>query len=360
MSFTKSRIIASEIPKQVIGPVVPQGNLVKLKVSDIKPSTNNPRLLFDRMPLNDLKDNIRQHGVLVPITVFELIGQKKYSILDGERRYRCCLELEEEGLNLTIPANIVSPPDKIAGILYMFSIHNFREQWELMPTALSLKIVTEALGEQDTKRLSKLTGLSEPQIDRCKILLTFPEKFQNLSLDSDPKIRIPSNFWIEAFPVLTLCEEKLPDLYQKLGRDGITEKFVEKYRTKRIKSVIHFRRIIEAFEINSNDEQQQNRILKTLENYIINVQLETRKAFDEFVVDNRRIQGAIAACEEFVTQLKRSNLEHIIEKEALIGALENVMDYIELLLQKLEGSDQPDINNRSDEDIDEINPMTSD
>lgn len=121
--------------------VVPRGVLQDLLPEQIVPSKNNPRLLFDPEPLNDLRNNIRQHGVLVPITVYPLKGQEKYGILDGERRHKCCVDLQAEGLSLTIPANIVEPPTKIAGLLYMFSIHNFREQWELMPTALSLQTV---------------------------------------------------------------------------------------------------------------------------------------------------------------------------------------------------------------------------
>src|SRR5439155_6405009 len=162
---------------------------------------------------DELKANIRAHGVLVPITVYHLKGQDRYSILDGERRHRCCEELQSEGLELTLPANVVDPPTKIAGLLYMFSIHNFREQWELMPTALSLQTVMKELGEEDNKKLEKLRGLSEPQIERCKKLLAFPKKFQDLSLDPDSKTSIPSNFWIEALPVLDLCGEALPDLY---------------------------------------------------------------------------------------------------------------------------------------------------
>ena len=153
--------------------VVPAGVLKRLLVKDIKPSQNNPRHLFDPEPLNELKESIRQHGVLVPITVFQIRGQEKYAILDGERRYRCCFELEEEGKDIDIPANVVFPPTKIAGLLYMFSIHNFREQWELMPTAISLQTVIDELKEDDNKKLSKLTGLSETQIERCKILLSF-------------------------------------------------------------------------------------------------------------------------------------------------------------------------------------------
>jgi len=328
--------------EDVLASVVPEGVLRRLKVSDIKPSTNNPRFLFDSVPLLELKENISVHGVLVPITVYAIKGQDKFGILDGERRYRCCVELEKEGIELTIPANIVAPPDKIAGILYMFSIHNFREGWELMPTALSLRIVMEALGETDSKRLSKLTGLSDPQIERCKILLAIPAKYQALSLDPDPTTRIPSNFWIEASPVLDLCEKELPDLFIKLGRDGICDLFVEKYRAKSIKSVIHFRRILEAYDIHPTKETRRDEVINRLETYITTVPLETRKAFDEFVVDNRRIQGSIKACEDFISQLERAQLEHVVDnKEELTIALRGVKKYVEELLQKLEGSDAP-------------------
>jgi ParB/RepB/Spo0J family partition protein len=332
--------------ENVISTVVPEGVLRRLKVSEIKPSTNNPRYLFDPAPLHELKENIRVHGVLVPITVYAIKGQQKYGIIDGERRYRCCLELEKEGVKLIIPANVVAPPNKIAGILYMFSIHNFREGWELMPTALSLKIVMEALGETDSKSLMKLTGLSEPQIERCKILLSYPEKYQNLSLDPDPTTRIPSNFWIEAYPVLDLCKRELPDLYNKLGRDGICDLFVEKYRFGSIKSVIHFRRILEAYDVYPTKDTQKNDVINRLDAYITTVPYETRKAFDEFVVDNRRLQSSINACQDFIAQLERNKLEHIVDnKEDLMIVLRGVKKYVEELLQKLEGNDAPSVDN---------------
>src|SRR5258708_4256475 len=102
-----------------------------------------------------------------------------------------------------------------------------------MPTALSLQIVMKDLGTTDNKALGKLTGLSDAQIERCKKLLKFPEKFQEMSLDLNPKTRIPSNFWIEALPVLDLAMQTSEQL-KKLGRDRSTEKLVDKYREKRI------------------------------------------------------------------------------------------------------------------------------
>jgi len=77
--------------------VVPAGTLRKLSPDQIKPSTNNPRHLFDEAPLQELKKNIAEHGVLVPITVYLAKGQNKFSILDGERRYRCVVDLTDMG-----------------------------------------------------------------------------------------------------------------------------------------------------------------------------------------------------------------------------------------------------------------------
>lgn len=320
--------------------VVPTGVLQHLKVSDIKPSINNPRQLFDPVPLAELKESIRQHGVLVPITVFRIRGQEKYAILDGERRYKCCSELEDEGVEVSIPANIVEPPTKIAGLLYMFSIHNFREQWELMPTAISLKTVMDELGTTDNKKLSDLTGLSETQIERCKILLEFPEEFQNLSLEADPKNRIPSNFWIEANPVLKIYEEKLPDFIKELGRNALIQKFVDKYRNKKIVSVIHFRRIREA-STRAAEQDKESEFLKRLREYIENENLETREAFDEFL-PRRNVKSALTACHDFIEKMKGLEEELATENDKEIKkALKEVRSYLDTLLDKLSDEDAP-------------------
>lgn len=330
--------------------IVPTGRLRHLTTAEVIPSSNNPRHLFDPDQLLELKKNIAEHGVLVPITVYQAKGGDKFSILDGERRYRCVVELEREGRGgkdgkpLTLPANVVEPPSKIAGLLYMFSIHNYREGWELMPTALSLKIVMEDLDTTDNKALGKLTGLSDAQIERCKKLLKFPEKFQELSLDPNPKTRIPSNFWIEALPVLDLALETSEPL-KKLGRDRATEKLVDKYRDKKIKSVIHFRRIMESYELSEDDPTTRTKVLRRVEEFFLNRKLETREAFDEFVVEKKRVQSALASCEEFLSQLQKFKLTYTTnddERRVLRKALREVRDYCKALERALEGSDDPE------------------
>src|ERR1700722_11560773 len=116
-------------------PVVPQlitARLLRhLTGDEVKPRSNNPRHLFDPDQLDELKKNIAEHGVLVPIIVYQARGQSKISLLDCECWIRCVLDLVKKGRKgkyiepFKLPANVVEPPTKIAALLYMFNIHNY-------------------------------------------------------------------------------------------------------------------------------------------------------------------------------------------------------------------------------------------
>ena len=235
-------------------PTLPKGELIQLRVDQLRPSPHNPRKLFDPEPLAALKASIKKHGVLVPLTVHKQPGQSLYAIVDGERRYRCCVRLSEEGMDITIPANVVPTPDRMASLIYMFNIHQFRQQWELMPAARALKQIIDALGSDDLRELTELTGLSEPQVERCKVILSFPEHYQMLSLDANPSTRIPSNFWVELHPVLRLTEEHLPGLVDDERTRWHYRSFSEKIPIQEDKERHSLRRILEAFEAQSDEE----------------------------------------------------------------------------------------------------------
>lgn len=335
--------------KKEISPLVPQGTLIRLIPEKLKPNPYNPRALFDPAPLAELKKSIQVHGVLVPITVFKLPGQELYSIIDGERRYRCCIELKNEGISIDLPANIVEPPTHLASLIYMFNIHSFREQWELMPLALSLKSIIDELKTGDDQELQQITGLSMPQIKRARIILTYDEKYQKMSLEPDPKLRIPSNFWIELYPVLEATPNAIPDIVAQLGRNGIIDKLIEKYWNGKIKSVIHFRRIMEAFEV-AEDEVDRLAVSDKLREYILTPNLETREAFDPFIKDIRRVQRAIGACDTFIRDIQRAKVDYALEnKEDLISKLNDVITFAQRLLEKLQGEDAPPSDDQDDE-----------
>lgn len=85
-----------------------------LFVKDIVPlqlpgSMKQPRLYFDPLKMERLKNSIDKHGVLEPILVRP--GKKgKYQIISGERRWRCCVDLGKD----TIPCVVREMSDEIA------------------------------------------------------------------------------------------------------------------------------------------------------------------------------------------------------------------------------------------------------
>src|SRR5208282_4305235 len=117
---------------------------------------------------------------------------------------------------------------------------------------------------------------------------------------------------------------------RQLGRDRATDKLVEKYRARKIKSVIHFRRIMESYELSEGEPDKRAAVLRRVEEFFVNPALETRAAFDEFVVEKKRVQTAIAACDEFMDQLRKLKLRFTAddeERRILREALRQVQDY---------------------------------
>jgi hypothetical protein len=166
-----------------------------------------------------------------------------------------------------------------------------------------------------------------------------------MSLDPNRTTRIPSNFWIEASPVLDLATTEVPAI-KKLGRDRATDKLVEKYRAKKIKSVIHFRRIMESYELNEEHPGTKASVLRRVEEFFLKPALETRDAFDEFIVEKKRIQTALTICDDFLQQLAKLKLTYTAdddERRNLREALKRVRAYCKSLEQALRGSDDPEV-----------------
>lgn len=64
-----------------------RGGVLTVRVSQLEPKGNQPRKYFDTEALSQLAESIAIHGVLQPILVREL-GGERYQIIAGERRWR--------------------------------------------------------------------------------------------------------------------------------------------------------------------------------------------------------------------------------------------------------------------------------
>jgi len=210
--------------------------VIMIKTEDLKPNPHNPRLLFDRLPMETLKESIKKVGILVPLTVYKESRTGKYVILDGQRRWTCARDLKLKA----VPVNEVAEPTLVQNIVTMFQIHKLREDWELMPTALKVELLMKELHESGAAKLAKITGLDEAVIVRCKKLLSYDREFQDMMLDPDPAKRIKADFFIELYQIIHDREVVKFDWFkQKKFIKQMLNKYLEDPRT--IKSVTEFR-----------------------------------------------------------------------------------------------------------------------
>lgn len=62
--------------------------VVKINVDNIMPNPYQPRLDFSEQSLRELADSIASYGVIQPLTVRPVKGDKQYELIAGERRLR--------------------------------------------------------------------------------------------------------------------------------------------------------------------------------------------------------------------------------------------------------------------------------
>lgn len=200
------------------------------------PNPHNPRMLFDREPLNELRESIAKVGILVPLTVYWSERHGKFVILDGQRRWTCAKDVPLA----KVPVNQVAEPSTVQNIVTMFQIHKLRLDWELMPTALKMGVLMEELDEKGDRALAQLTGLPLAVVTRCKKLLSFPKKYQDMMLDADPEKRVKADFFIELYVVVNDQEVRKMNWFK---RDHFTDRMLAKWQTPKsgLKAVTDFR-----------------------------------------------------------------------------------------------------------------------
>jgi ParB family chromosome partitioning protein len=67
------------------------GGIVYISVSQITPNPRQPRQVFDDESLTALADSIKSAGLMQPIIVRRIDGQKKLELVAGERRWRAAV-----------------------------------------------------------------------------------------------------------------------------------------------------------------------------------------------------------------------------------------------------------------------------
>ncbi|MEI7838838.1 MAG: ParB/RepB/Spo0J family partition protein, partial [bacterium] len=80
-------LLSSDFDKSIL--LDESERIQKIAINQISPNVNQPRKEFNRESISELAESIKVHGVLQPLIVAPVDGEKdKYSIIAGERRWR--------------------------------------------------------------------------------------------------------------------------------------------------------------------------------------------------------------------------------------------------------------------------------
>ena len=63
------------------------GSISRINITDITPNPFQPRIDFEKEPLLELVNSIKEHGIIQPITVRKM-GRDDFQIISGERRFQ--------------------------------------------------------------------------------------------------------------------------------------------------------------------------------------------------------------------------------------------------------------------------------
>lgn len=310
---------------------IPEGKQLKIRTSEIHPNPENPRIIFDPTGMAELKESIRQVGILVPLIVYQKEGT--IFLLDGERRWRCAKDLGME----EVPVNVISPPPPaLENLLRMFNIHQLREQWNIIETAWKLEKIIRLSGVDSERRLSELTGITISQIRRLKIILTFDRRYQEKIYDYLMKTGkgVKSDFLIEMFPVIRKLEKEYPEFYNE-HRYKLMDSLLDKYESGVIKNVTDFRlfkRVLKSYEEISlhRFESQLLEFINTPNQSIQDLYRKTSMTYHEV----ESIITLSMTLSQFVNNL--SNIKSIRNKAELRSRLQELSNGIDELLKKLD------------------------
>ena len=195
--------------------------LLTLKIDRIIANSNQPRKYFDKEKMSELKESIKNSGLLQPITVRKISGGK-YEIIAGERRYRACRELGMEN----IPAIEINTGDARG---YELSVLENIQREDLNPIeeAESYLMLMEVYGYTQEK-LSEKLGKNRSSLSNKIRILKLPGNVKEL-------VKKRELSYGHARTLLALSDEKQ---IIELAKEVIEKKYSVRETEKKVKIIL--------------------------------------------------------------------------------------------------------------------------
>ncbi len=152
----------------------------ELPIEFLQPNPHQPRKVFQETVLQELANSIRERGILQPIVVRPIEGEKDaYQIVAGERRWRAA----QRAAIHSVPVIIRELSDSEA--LELSIIENVqRSDLNAIEEAVGYNVLIEEF-DHTQEQLAKVIGKSRSHVANTLRLLSLPQKIQGFISDGD-------------------------------------------------------------------------------------------------------------------------------------------------------------------------------
>jgi len=200
-----------------------------------------------------------------------------------------------------------------------------------MPTALKLELLMRELGETKEKRLAELTGLDEAVVVRCKKLLSYNKRYQDLMLDADPDKRVKADFFIELYPVRNDREVKK---FTWFNKDRFTDDMLKKAAERGIKAVTDFR-LVKQYVNNAVRANKSALISKRLQEFAERPSLTPEHLNIESAKVAAEAKKLLKVVDSLYAQINEIDIEEFYGEEDMWSRLESLAQLIREKLRAL-------------------------
>ncbi len=263
--------------------------MVEIDIDLIEPNNFQPRTTFDEERLEQLAQSIRANGIIQPLLVRRLSGER-YQLVAGERRWRAA---QRAGLH-RVPCVVKEiPEDKMLELALIENIQ--RQELNAIEEAHAYKRLIETLGLTQ-EMVAQRVGRDRTFITNYLRLLRLPEDIQRM-------VEIEQISMGHARALLGVDE---PDIQRKLARE-VSEKGLSVRQTERA-----IKRIVEGEETETVTTIKEDPNFKAAED-----KLRRKLSSKVHIVVNQKTNGGKIEIEFFDDNDLNRLYEIIMGKESL-------------------------------------------
>jgi ParB family chromosome partitioning protein len=161
-------------PQPAAASPAPGSGLANVPIAQISPNPYQPRKTFNDASIEELSRSVREHGIIQPLVVTK-IGDDKYRIIAGERRFRAA---QKAGLS-TVPV-VIKETMADGDVLQVALIENIqREDLNPIEEAYAYHQLHEEF-QLTQEEISRRVGKERSTVANCLRLLKLPDAVKKL------------------------------------------------------------------------------------------------------------------------------------------------------------------------------------